>query len=97
MKIPQPAGSMMIKTKIGLMENFTSQHIIHGDDYLNIYGIVISSHEDRYLTIGENKGQEFSSSNFPKQISVLSEKKDTHKELFVSNQLSESQINRKLS
>ncbi|MBW0520895.1 hypothetical protein O181_060610 [Austropuccinia psidii MF-1] len=49
---PHPAGSVRMKTEIVVMENFTSQHIILGNDYLNIYGIGINNHKDRYFTIG---------------------------------------------
>ncbi|MBW0556743.1 hypothetical protein O181_096458 [Austropuccinia psidii MF-1] len=79
------------------MDNCTSQHIILGNDYLNIYGIEINNHEDRYFTIGENKRQKFAFSNMPKQISRVSSKNDTYEEEFVSNQLVEAQINPSLS
>ncbi|MBW0522249.1 hypothetical protein O181_061964 [Austropuccinia psidii MF-1] len=67
------------------------------NDYLNIYGIDINNHKDRYFTIGENKRQKFSFFNIPKQISILSSNKDTYKEEFVTNQLGEEQINTTLS
>ncbi|MBW0583550.1 hypothetical protein O181_123265 [Austropuccinia psidii MF-1] len=94
---PHPAGSIRVKTEIVVMDNCTSQHIIFGNDYLNIYGIDINNHKDRYFTIGENKRQKFSFSNIPKQISIVSSKNDTYKEEFVSNQLFEAQINPSLS
>ncbi|MBW0571217.1 hypothetical protein O181_110932 [Austropuccinia psidii MF-1] len=34
-----PAGSIRMKTEIVVMDNFTFQHIILGNDYLKIYGI----------------------------------------------------------
>ncbi|MBW0572306.1 hypothetical protein O181_112021 [Austropuccinia psidii MF-1] len=49
---PHPAGSVRMKTEIVVMDNCTSQHIIIGNDYLNIYGIDINNHKDRYFTIG---------------------------------------------
>ncbi|MBW0573349.1 hypothetical protein O181_113064 [Austropuccinia psidii MF-1] len=52
---PHPAGSIRMKTEIVVMDNCTSQHIILGNDYLNIYGIDINNHKDRYFTIGEKK------------------------------------------
>ncbi|MBW0540916.1 hypothetical protein O181_080631 [Austropuccinia psidii MF-1] len=52
---PHPAGSVRMKTEIVVMDNCTFQHIILGNDYLNIYGIDINNHKDRYFTIGENK------------------------------------------
>ncbi|MBW0530395.1 hypothetical protein O181_070110 [Austropuccinia psidii MF-1] len=94
---PHPAGSIRIKTKIVVMENCTSQQVILGSDYLNIYGIDINNHKDRYFTIGENKRQKFAFSNMPKQISLVSSKKDTYKEEFVANQVVEAQINSLLS
>ncbi|MBW0577666.1 hypothetical protein O181_117381 [Austropuccinia psidii MF-1] len=94
---PHPAGSITVKTEIVLMDNCTSQHIIFGNDYLNIYGIDINNHKERYFTIGENKRKKFAFYNMPKQISVLSSKNDTYKEEFVSNQLFEAQINPSLS
>ncbi|MBW0541681.1 hypothetical protein O181_081396 [Austropuccinia psidii MF-1] len=94
---PHPAGSIRMKTEIVVMDNFTSQHIILGNDYLNIYGIDINNHKDRYFTIGENKRQKFAFSNMSKQISIIFSKKDTFKEGFVANQLVEAQINPSLS
>ncbi|MBW0540484.1 hypothetical protein O181_080199 [Austropuccinia psidii MF-1] len=94
---PHPEGSVTMKTEIVVMDNCTSQHIILGTYYLNIDGIVINNHKDRYFTIGEEKRQEFASSNIPKQISVISSVKDTCKEKFVANQLVEAQINSSLS
>ncbi|MBW0574689.1 hypothetical protein O181_114404 [Austropuccinia psidii MF-1] len=86
-----------MKTEIVVMENFTSQHIILGNYYLNIYGIDINNHKERYFTIGENKRKKFSFSNIPKQISIVSSNKDTHKEEFVNYQLIKAQINPSLS
>ncbi|MBW0568782.1 hypothetical protein O181_108497 [Austropuccinia psidii MF-1] len=86
-----------MKTEIVVMDNCTSQHIILENDYLNIYGIDINNHRDRYFTIGENKRQKFAFSNMCKQISIISSKKDTYKEEFVANQLVEAQINPSLS
>ncbi|MBW0581493.1 hypothetical protein O181_121208 [Austropuccinia psidii MF-1] len=94
---PHPAGSIRMKTEIAVMDNCTSQHIILGNDCLNIYGIYINNHKDRYFTIGDNKRQQFAFSNMPKQISVVSSVKDTYKDEFVSNQLVEAQINPSLS
>ncbi|MBW0565363.1 hypothetical protein O181_105078 [Austropuccinia psidii MF-1] len=94
---PHPAGSVRMKTEIVVMDNCTSQHIILGNDYLNIYGIDINNHKDRYFTIGENRRQKFAFSNMPKQISIVSSKEDTHREEFMANQLVEAQINPSLS
>ncbi|MBW0571884.1 hypothetical protein O181_111599 [Austropuccinia psidii MF-1] len=94
---PHPAGSVRMKTEIIVMDNCTSQHIILGNDYLKIYGIEINNYKDRYFTIGENKRQKFAFSNMTKQISMISSKKDTYTEEFVSNLLLEEQINPSLS
>ncbi|MBW0587536.1 hypothetical protein O181_127251 [Austropuccinia psidii MF-1] len=48
---PHPVGSVIMKTWIVVMNNCTSQHIILGNYYLNIYGIDINNHKDRYFTI----------------------------------------------
>ncbi|MBW0468778.1 hypothetical protein O181_008493 [Austropuccinia psidii MF-1] len=77
---PHPAGNVRMKTEIVVIDSFTSQHIIIGNYYLNIYGVEINNHKERYFTIGENKRQKFAFSNIPKQISVVSSNKDTHKE-----------------
>ncbi|MBW0551700.1 hypothetical protein O181_091415, partial [Austropuccinia psidii MF-1] len=90
---PHPEGSIRMKTEIAVMGSCTPQHIILGNDYFNIYGIDINNHKDRYSTIGDTKRQKFAFSNMPKQISVVSSVKDTHKDEFVSNQLVEAQIN----
>ncbi|MBW0501686.1 hypothetical protein O181_041401 [Austropuccinia psidii MF-1] len=93
---PHPAGSVRMKAEIVVMDNFTSQHIILGNDYLNIYGIDINNHKDRYLTMGENKRQKFTFYNMPKDISLVFSNEDTYKEEFVTNQLVEAQINTSL-
>ncbi|MBW0588574.1 hypothetical protein O181_128289 [Austropuccinia psidii MF-1] len=74
---PDPAGGIRMKTEIVVMDNCTSQHIILRNDHLNIYGIDINNHQDRYFTIEENKRQKFAFSNISKQISIVSSKKDT--------------------
>ncbi|MBW0555940.1 hypothetical protein O181_095655 [Austropuccinia psidii MF-1] len=94
---PHPEGSLRMKTEIVVMDNCTSQHIILGNDYLNIDGIDINNHRDRYFTIGKNGRPKFAFSNMPKQISIVSSKKDTYKEEFVANQIVEAQIDPSLS
>ncbi|MBW0585547.1 hypothetical protein O181_125262 [Austropuccinia psidii MF-1] len=90
---PHPAGSVRMKKEIVVMDNWTSQHIILENDYLNIYGIDINNHKDRYFKFGENKIQKFAFSNIPKQISIISSVEDTYREEFVANQLVGAQIN----
>ncbi|MBW0489629.1 hypothetical protein O181_029344 [Austropuccinia psidii MF-1] len=94
---PHPERSVIMKAEIVVMDNCTSKHIILGNDYLNIHGIDINKHKDRYFTIGENKRQKFAFSNIPKQISIVSSNTDTYKEGFVTDQLFEAQINLSLS
>ncbi|MBW0503908.1 hypothetical protein O181_043623 [Austropuccinia psidii MF-1] len=52
MIFPHSPGSIKLKVEFFLMKNCTSQHFILGNDYLNIYGMDINNHKDRYLTIG---------------------------------------------
>ncbi|MBW0505734.1 hypothetical protein O181_045449 [Austropuccinia psidii MF-1] len=47
---PHPAGSVKMKTGIVVRNNCTSQHIILGNDYLNIYSSDINNHKNRYFT-----------------------------------------------
>ncbi|MBW0469096.1 hypothetical protein O181_008811 [Austropuccinia psidii MF-1] len=94
---PHPTESIRMKTEIVVMHNCKSQHIILGNDYLNIHGIDINNHKERYFTIGENKREKSVLFNMPKQISVKSSVQNTYKEEFVSNQLAEAQTNPSLS
>ncbi|MBW0476916.1 hypothetical protein O181_016631 [Austropuccinia psidii MF-1] len=94
---PHPAGSVEMKTEIVVMENCKSQHIILGNDYLNVYGVDINKHKERYFKIEENIRQKFAFSNMPKQISIVSSNGDTHKEEFVNSQMIKAHINPSLS
>ncbi|MBW0546338.1 hypothetical protein O181_086053 [Austropuccinia psidii MF-1] len=94
---PHPAGSVRMKTEVVVMDNCKSQHIIIGNDYLNIYVIDINNHKDRYFTIGEDKRQEFAFSNMKKQISMIYSVEDTYEDESVDNQLVEAQMNPSLS
>ncbi|MBW0461537.1 hypothetical protein O181_001252 [Austropuccinia psidii MF-1] len=60
-----PEGSVIMKTEIVVADNCTSQNIIIGNYYLNIYGIEINNHKHRYFKIGE-KRQKFAFSNMCK-------------------------------
>ncbi|MBW0474151.1 hypothetical protein O181_013866 [Austropuccinia psidii MF-1] len=95
--LPHPEGSVKMKTEIVVMDNFASQNIIYGNDYLNTYGIDINNHRERYFTIGENRRQKFAFSNMPKKITIVSCRKDIHREKFVANKLAEAQIDPSLS
>ncbi|MBW0512369.1 hypothetical protein O181_052084 [Austropuccinia psidii MF-1] len=79
------------------MNNFTSQHFILGNDYLNIYGIDINNHKDRYFTIGENKSQKFAFPPEKREITVIRQVKNVNKEKSVSDQLFEAQISHELT
>ncbi|MBW0520203.1 hypothetical protein O181_059918 [Austropuccinia psidii MF-1] len=92
MIFPHPAGSIRLKVEFVVMNNFTSQHFILGNDYLNIYGIDINNNKDRYFTIGENKKQKFSFPPEKREINVIRQVKDVNKEKFVSDQLIGAQI-----
>ncbi|MBW0485261.1 hypothetical protein O181_024976 [Austropuccinia psidii MF-1] len=94
---PHHTGSLRMRKEIVLMETFTYQHIILGNDYLNTYGIEILNHEDRYFRIGGNERQKFASSNMSKQILVVFPNEDTYREEFVTYQLLEAHINLTLS
>ncbi|MBW0516259.1 hypothetical protein O181_055974 [Austropuccinia psidii MF-1] len=79
------------------MNNCTSQHFTLGNDYLNIYGIDINNHKDRYFTIGENKRQKFAFPTERREITVIRQVKNVNKEKFVSDQLIEAQISPELT
>ncbi|MBW0554552.1 hypothetical protein O181_094267 [Austropuccinia psidii MF-1] len=57
---PHSTGSIRLKVEFVVINNCTSKHFILGNYYLNIHGIDINNHKDRYFTIGENKMQKFS-------------------------------------
>ncbi|MBW0499893.1 hypothetical protein O181_039608 [Austropuccinia psidii MF-1] len=92
MIFPYPEGSIRLKVEFVVMNDCTSQHFILGNDYLNIYGSEINNHEDRYLTIRENKRQEFAFPPEKRKITVIRQVKNVNKEKFVSDQLIEAQI-----
>ncbi|MBW0538559.1 hypothetical protein O181_078274 [Austropuccinia psidii MF-1] len=92
MIVPHPAGSIRLKVEFVIINNFTSQHFILGNDYFNIHGININNQEDRYFTIGENKRQKFAFPLEKREITVIRQVKKFNKEKFVSHQLIEAQI-----
>ncbi|MBW0554331.1 hypothetical protein O181_094046 [Austropuccinia psidii MF-1] len=87
-----PTGSIRLKLEFVVINNCTSQQIIAGNDYLNIYHIDLKNHKDRYLTIGENKRQKFAFSPEKREMSVIRQVKNVNKEKFVPDQLIEEQI-----
>ncbi|MBW0489155.1 hypothetical protein O181_028870 [Austropuccinia psidii MF-1] len=92
-----PAGTVRMQTEIIVMDNCTSQHSILENYYLNICGIDINNHKDRYFTIGENKRPIFAFSLIPKKILVISSVKETYKQELMANQLVEAQSTPSLS
>ncbi|MBW0516679.1 hypothetical protein O181_056394 [Austropuccinia psidii MF-1] len=92
MIFPHPTGSIRLKVEFVVMNNCTSQHFILGNDYLNIYGIDINNHKDRYFTIGENKRQKSAFPQEKREITIIRQAKIVNKEKFVSDQLIEAQI-----
>ncbi|MBW0588907.1 hypothetical protein O181_128622 [Austropuccinia psidii MF-1] len=77
---PHPEGSIRLKVEFVVLNNCTSQHFILGNDYLNIYGIDINNHKDRYLTIGENQRQKFAFPLKKREITVIKQVKNVNKE-----------------
>ncbi|MBW0591133.1 hypothetical protein O181_130848 [Austropuccinia psidii MF-1] len=94
---PHPAGSIRLKVEFFVMNNCTSQHFILGNDYLNLYGIDINNHKDKYFTIGENKRQKLAFHLKKREITVIKQVKNVNKEKFVSDQLIEAQISPELT
>ncbi|MBW0574923.1 hypothetical protein O181_114638 [Austropuccinia psidii MF-1] len=93
-----PSQCVRIKVEFVVMDNCTSNHFIHGNDYLSIYVIDISNQKDRYFTIGDNKRQRFDFLNNKKQITVIKNEEDSpEKELFISEQLKEAEFNQELT
>ncbi|MBW0577722.1 hypothetical protein O181_117437 [Austropuccinia psidii MF-1] len=92
MIFPPPVGSIRLKVEFFVINNCTSQHFILGNYYLNIHGIDINDHKDRYFTIGENKRGKFSFHPEKREITVIRQVNNVNKEKFVSDQLIEAQI-----
>ncbi|MBW0538891.1 hypothetical protein O181_078606 [Austropuccinia psidii MF-1] len=92
-----PAGSVRLKFEFVVMNNCTSQKFILGNDYLNIYGIDINNHIERYLTIGENKRQKFALTPEKREMTVIRQVKNVNKEKSVSDQLIEAQMSTELT
>ncbi|MBW0499578.1 hypothetical protein O181_039293 [Austropuccinia psidii MF-1] len=83
MIFPHPEGSIRLKVEFVVMNNCTSQIFIHGNDHLNIYGIDINNHKDRYFTIGENKRQKFAFPPEKREITVIRQVRNVNQEKFV--------------
>ncbi|MBW0519387.1 hypothetical protein O181_059102 [Austropuccinia psidii MF-1] len=94
---PHPELSIRLKFECVVMNNCTSQHFILGNHYLNIYGIDINNHKDRYFTIGENKRQKFTFPPENREITVIRQVKNVNKEKVLSDQLIEAQISPELT
>ncbi|MBW0499065.1 hypothetical protein O181_038780 [Austropuccinia psidii MF-1] len=94
---PHPARSIRLNVEFFVMNNCTLQHFILGNYHLNIYGIDINNHKDRYFTIGENKWKKVSFPPEKGEITVIRQVKNVNKEKFVSDQLIEAQISPELT
>ncbi|MBW0583301.1 hypothetical protein O181_123016 [Austropuccinia psidii MF-1] len=95
---PHPSQCVRIKVEFVVMDNCTSNHFILGNDYLSICGIDISNQQDQYFTIGHNKRQTFGLLSNKKQVTVIkNEEKGPEKELFISEQLKEAELNQELT
>ncbi|MBW0576968.1 hypothetical protein O181_116683 [Austropuccinia psidii MF-1] len=97
MIFPDPTRNIRLKVEFVAINSCTSQHFILGNDYLNIYNIDYDNHEDRYVTMEENKRQKISFPLTNREITVIMHVKDFHKEQFVSDQLVEAQISAELT
>ncbi|MBW0521732.1 hypothetical protein O181_061447 [Austropuccinia psidii MF-1] len=97
MTFPHSTESIRLKVEFVVMNNFTSQHFLLGNDYLNIYGIDINNHKNRYFYIEENKRQKFAFPPGNREITVIRQVKNVHKEQSVSDQLIEAQISPQLT
>ncbi|MBW0511867.1 hypothetical protein O181_051582 [Austropuccinia psidii MF-1] len=91
---PHISGNSRITVEFVVMGNFSSTHLILGNDYLIIYGIDLHNDKGRYFTIGDNEHQKFPLLPLKKQISVnkvspVNLELRKHK----SEQLNESKIN----
>ncbi|MBW0503760.1 hypothetical protein O181_043475 [Austropuccinia psidii MF-1] len=92
MIFPHLAGSIRLKIEFFVINNCTSKHFILGNDYLNIYGIDINDHNNRYFTIGENKRKKFAFPLEKREITVIRQVKNIKLGTFVSDQLIEAQM-----
>ncbi|MBW0572265.1 hypothetical protein O181_111980 [Austropuccinia psidii MF-1] len=95
---PHPTQCVRINVEFVVMDNCTTNHFTLGNDYLSIHGIDISKQKYRYFTIGDNKRQKFGFLNNEKQIEVIkNEEKNPEKELSISEQLKEAELNQELT
>ncbi|MBW0467880.1 hypothetical protein O181_007595 [Austropuccinia psidii MF-1] len=92
MIFPHPAGSIRLKFEFFVIDNCISPHFINGNDYLNIYGIDINNHKDRYFTIGKNKRQKFAFPLDKREITVIRQVKNVNKKEFATDRFIEEQI-----
>ncbi|MBW0513786.1 hypothetical protein O181_053501 [Austropuccinia psidii MF-1] len=97
MIFPHPEGSIRLKVEFVFMNNCTSQHLRPGNYYINIYGIDINNHKDRYFTIGENKRPKCAFALEKREITLIRQVKNANKEKFVSDQLIEAYISPELT
>ncbi|MBW0516652.1 hypothetical protein O181_056367 [Austropuccinia psidii MF-1] len=97
MIFPHSTGSIRLKVGFVVMNNCTSQHFILVNYYLNIYGIYINNHKDRFFTIGENKRLKFAFPPEKREITVIRQIKNVNKEKYVPDKLIKAQISPELT
>ncbi|MBW0525331.1 hypothetical protein O181_065046 [Austropuccinia psidii MF-1] len=67
-----------------------------GKDYLNIYGIDINNHKDRYFTLGKNKRQKFAFHLEKGERTVIRKVQNVNKEISVTDHFIEAQMSLEL-
>ncbi|MBW0460685.1 hypothetical protein O181_000400 [Austropuccinia psidii MF-1] len=89
-----PSQCIRMKVESLSMENYTSSHLILGNDYLSSYGIDISSQKYRYFTIGDDKRKKIGFLINRKPITVRKQQEtNPEKHLFIAQQLKEIELN----
>ncbi|MBW0544890.1 hypothetical protein O181_084605 [Austropuccinia psidii MF-1] len=79
------------------MNNCTPQNYILGNDYLNIYGIDINNHKNRYFIIVENRIKKFAFPVERREITIIRQVKNVNKERFLAYKFSEGKMSPKLT
>ncbi|MBW0575539.1 hypothetical protein O181_115254 [Austropuccinia psidii MF-1] len=95
---PHLSQCITLKVEFVVLDNCTSSRFILGNDYLSIYGIDISTKEDTYSTMGDNRRQKFGFFNNKKQVTVINnEEKSPENDCFIAEQLKEAEFNHELT
>ncbi|MBW0567879.1 hypothetical protein O181_107594 [Austropuccinia psidii MF-1] len=86
-------GNFRNTVEFVVMENFSSTHVILGNNYLLMYGIELHKNKGRYFNIGENKCQKFGFLTFKGQTTVNKVLPvSSELEKFKSEQMNEAEI-----